>query len=414
MIIPSSALNTPQDALTRLLAFLTPVTHEPRSWTEVRGRILAQTILSDRDSPPTDVSAMDGYAVRLADLTTEVLPVVGEITAGQVLPPSRRPAATNEDATASPVTMRIFTGAAVPAWAEAVIPREDVLEEPGRITLRVPVDFVRRGQHIRRRGENLQAGGQVLEPGTLLTPPALAALAAFGVTQVSVFQRVRLGLVITGNELADPGSTPEPWQIRDSNGPALGSLFAGIPWIDLLEVARVADNLAAIREKLERTLARCDALIVTGGVSAGDYDFVPAALAQLAGVQLLFHKLPIRPGKPILGALGPRGQPILALPGNPVSVLTTARYFGVPALLRVAGLRPEHEPQPHVQVAATKDPPSKLWWYRPVTVREPGWVEVVPSCGSGDLVSAARSAGMIEVPPGEVTGGWRRFWGWRV
>ncbi|MEI8197640.1 MAG: molybdopterin molybdenumtransferase MoeA, partial [Phycisphaerae bacterium] len=201
--MPPPHLTTPQRALAALLASLTPVSAETLSWTLATGRILAQTIHADRASPPTDVSAMDGYAVRLGDLKTGTLAVAGEISAGQA-PPPRPDGGSGSDALPPNPALRIFTGAAVPAWAEAVIPREDVLEEPGRITLRGPADTVRRGQHIRRRGENLPAGGQVLQSGISLTPAAMAALAAFGVTQVSVFRRVRLGLLITGNELSGP------------------------------------------------------------------------------------------------------------------------------------------------------------------------------------------------------------------
>ncbi len=145
-------------------------------------------------------------------------------------------------------------------------------------------------------------------------------------------------------------------------------------------------------------LDACDAVVLTGGVSMGDYDHVPAAVEAVGG-RTVFHKLALRPGKPMLGAVGPRGQAILGLPGNPVSVMVTVRRLGIAALRRLAGFAKVDPPLPMVSLQEASTKPLHLWWYRPVRLLADGKAELVHSMGSGDLVSAARSDGFIELPP---------------
>lgn len=378
----------PQEALDALLAHLRPVDSEIINSDAAAGRILAEPLRSDRPSPPCDVSAMDGYALRLADLTRSRIPVAGEIPIGRQAPPLPPGAA-----------LRIVTGAAVPEGAQAVIRREDVVEGPDWIKPSSAATAAKAVDNIRRRGENLPAGGVVAEAGRVLSAPVMGALAAFGSSRVTVHRKVRVGILVTGDELLDIDARPQDWQIRDSNGPALRSLLAGSPWIEVAEFARSADDPAELARKLAGLLARCDAVVLTGGVSMGDRDYVPRTVADCGG-RIIFHKLPIRPGKPILGAVGPAGQAILGLPGNPVSVLTCAARFLGPALRNLAGFARPADPPPHVSLAGADDSTIKLWWYRLVRLAGPGLAELVPGRGSGDIVSAARSDGFIEVPPG--------------
>ncbi len=394
------AFAAPRDALDALLARIEPLGSENVPWSEASGRVLAEAVVADRDSPSCDVSAMDGYALRRADLARGVLPVAGEAAIGRPPPPLPEGQA-----------LRIFTGGPVPSDADAVVRREDTDEHPDHV--RVAPDLrVAQGANIRRRGENVRAGTRVVEAGALLDPAGVTALVSFGVARPSVHRRVRVGVLVTGDELRDVEADVEPWELRDSNGPALRALLSARPWLVLEAVERVADDLRATTDAVEALLERCDALLLTGGVSMGDHDHVPDAVRK-AGGEVVFHRLPIRPGKPLLTALGPRGQVILGLPGNPVSVMVTGRRFGLPALGRRAGLTDAERPRPVVELV---DPDARtlgLWWYRIVQRRQDGRARLVPNQGSGDLVAAARSDGFVEIPPGQASAGLRPFWTWR-
>jgi len=396
------------------------------------GRVLAEFVRSDRPSPPVDVSAMDGYAIRRADLgelagaaaaeggpTVIAVRVAGEVRVGAA-PPELPPNA----------CIRITTGGAVPAGADAIVRREDVRERvDGRTdggcgadatvaAIEIAADAalrVRAGQHIRRRGENAAADARVLEPGRVLDAASIAALAAFGRERVQVRRRLRVAILTTGDELEPPGAPIEPWQIRDSNGPALESLLRSRPWIGEIDRSHVGDDLeatvdriaAAVRSDAERS---ADALVLTGGVSMGHRDFVPAALAR-CGIRTLFHHVPQRPGRPILGAITADGRPVLALPGNPVSVLVTARRFLVPALAMRAGIS-SPDPAPCLELVESDGTRLELWWHRLVRVESPGRASLVEARGSGDLVAAARADGVVEIPPGETGPGPWPFRAW--
>jgi len=363
------------------------------------GRVLAEAIATDRPSPACDVSAMDGYAVRLADLSRTSLPVHGEAEIGYAPPTMPRDAA-----------MRIFTGGPVPGDADAVIPREHVTELPESIIVPENLD-VKLGQHIRKRGENGGKGRTAVEAGIEIGPAAAAAMSAFGVPTPLVHRRVRVAAVVTGAEVRAAAARVEPWQLRDSNGPALAALFGARAWIDWLGVRHAPDEPKQLRQAIDAALADADALLLTGGVSMGDHDHVPRVLAE-AGCRIVFHRLPVRPGKPVLGAIAARGQAVFGLPGNPVSVLTMARVVSEPILRHLAGLR---EPLPPAQqVALTNDDGKRLplWWYRPVRFDSPGKVSLVGSKGSGDVISAARADGYVEVLPHPSPEAPSNFWSW--
>ncbi|GMV95676.1 MAG: molybdopterin molybdenumtransferase MoeA [Phycisphaerae bacterium] len=336
-----------------LLPRLSPVSTEEVDHGSATGRVLGEPLRADRDSPPSSVSAMDGYACRLSDVASGRVPVAGEARIGE--PPAELPPG---------AALRIFTGGCVPLGAEAVIRREDVDETVNPIVIRDPA-AVRPGENIRRQGENLRAGQEVIPAGTLMHAPAAAALATFGCCRPVVYRRVRLGVLVTGDELAVVADQPPPWRIRDSNGPALAAMFGATPWIEVAATARCVDDLPGLTAALCRLLEDCDAVFLTGGVSRGDHDHVPAAVAA-AGGSVVFHRLPIRPGRPILGALGPAGQAILGLPGNPVSVMVTARRFGVPVLRRLAGCAQAEEPPALVRVEGPPRRAADVWWCQPV------------------------------------------------
>lgn len=400
MTQPSTTmLQPPSEALAALLDELRAVETEAVELGRAAGRVLAQDVRSDRPSPPCDVSAMDGYAVRLGDLQAGKLLISAEAAIGQA-PPAMTPGA----------AVRIFTGAAVPSDAEAVIKREDVREE--RHAIHVPSDLaVKPGANIRRCGENLAAGKRAVGRGTPIGAAVAAALATFGIARPRVYRRVRIAVLVTGNELLGADATPSAWQLRDANGPALSAMFGPLLWARLQPPLHVIDDRGMLEVALQGALLRADAVLLTGGVSMGDYDYVPEAIEAVGG-RIVFHKLAQRPGKPMLGAVGPRGQAILGLPGNPVSVLATARRLALPALRQRAGLAKPDAPVPTVTLTNPGDKRLGLWWYRPVRLIDAGRAELVQTQGSGDMVATAGSDGFVELPPDAGGEGPWPFYAW--
>lgn len=393
------AFSSASEALEAILTCLSPVAGEGVDLRKSCGRVLASPLISDRDSPACDVSQMDGYAVRLADLDGRALPVAGEASLGHA-PITLSPGA----------AARIFTGAPIPHDADTIIPREEVAESDDTIRLLDPCRPVR-GRYIRRRGENLGGCSAVVVRGTMITPAVMSALASFGTIRPHVHRRVRAAIIVTGNELLGAGDHPEPWQVRDANGYALCGLLNACPWLKLHDPIRVPDDPDRLRGAIMQALAQSDALLTTGGVSMGRYDHVPDLVRSLGG-RIVFHKLPIRPGKPVLGAIGPEGQLVVGLPGNPVSVMVTARRLAMPALQRMAGLRPAVQPSPAVRLVNSDGQSLGLNWFRPVQLIGPGEAELVSSRGSGDVVSLARSDGFVEIPTGGAGEGPWPYYAW--
>lgn len=398
---PPMVFDTPAAAIAAMVGRLAPLAVESIPLASATGRVLATAVRADRDSPACDVSAMDGYAVRICDLGPPLLPVTGEALIGR--PPLTMPVG---------AALRIFTGGPVPVGCDAVIAREQVDERNHAIGLPLGLE-VKRGQHIRRRGENGQRGATIVEAGTIIDPTVAAALAAFGVSRPTVHQRIRLAVIVTGDEVHAVDAAVEPWQLRDSNGPALEALLAAQPWIHWKRVTHVADDHTRLREVIATAVRDSDALLLTGGVSMGDYDFVPAVLREL-DCAVVFHRLPIRPGKPVLGAVGPAGQAVLGLPGNPGSVVTTARRIAAPVLRRLAGCGVPDIATAAVTIVNPDDRTLALHWSRPVRLVGAGRAELVPTRGSGDMISTARSDGFVEIPAGRCGIGPWPFYRWSL
>ena len=218
---------------------------------------------------------------------------------------------------------------------------------------------------------------------------------------------------LTGDEVLrhdDPHESPNEFQLRDSNAPGLAALLGSRAWLDVLEPEHVGDDKQATIDAIGSMLGRCDALMLMGGVSMGDRDFVPGAL-EANGVETVFHKLPQRPGKPVLGGIAPGGRPVFGLPGNPVSVLATARALALPALAARAGIERLPDP-PMVRVVNADDKTLGIWWRRLVRVVGVGEVELVETRGSGDVPSSARSDGFVELPPGSSGEGAWAYYEW--
>ena len=291
------------------------------------GRILTGSVRADRDYPPFPRATMDGVAMRSTDLENGLRRffVVETIMAGDI---PVRPLGPGE-------CYKIMTGAAVPASADTVIRREDLKEEEGMI---LPGDQPwRQYQNIARQGEDLIAGSLVIDRPCICEASVIGLLATLGRTSVSVARTPDVGLLTTGNEVVAPGADVGPVQIRNTNRWLLEAVLkksgAGITdWV------HAPDDPAILRRGVERLLEQ-DVVIVSGAVSAGDADHVPAAL-EAAGVRPLFHKIAIRPGKPVWAGVAPKGQMVFALPGNPFSSFVTSLMLIRPYLQACFGLPP--------------------------------------------------------------------------
>lgn len=320
------------EALQQVLAHARPRLAAKCALGLARGLVLAEDVVSDIDSPPHDKSVVDGYAVRAADLAdgSAELDVLEEVTAGAV--PS-------QDVTHGSAT-RIMTGAPIPAGADAVVMIEHTrpltpaaTHERVQISCKPPAV----GQNIMRRAISMVRGQTVLAAGCELRAIELGVLAEVGRTSVSVVGRPRLAILATGNELVPAGEVPQAGQIRNSNGPLLVAAVeaAGATALDL-GIAR--DTIESLRESIANGL-QSDVLIISGGVSAGVLDLVPSVLTEL-GVRQVFHKVNLKPGKPLwFGVLSAAAgdKLVFGLPGNPVSSLVCFELFVRPAIGRLSG-----------------------------------------------------------------------------
>ncbi len=376
------------DAIGALAERLTTVGIE-RNLDACTGRVLAEEVTADRDSPAADVSAMDGYAIRMSDLqTSQPIQVTGECVPGA--PPTQM---------LDGSIVRIFTGAIVPSQAEAIVKREDTEEYAGEIRLRDSGMKTPSGEHIRRAGENAKAGSTVLSPGTLIGPAQRALIANFGYHGVDVYKAVRVSVITTGDEVGlFLKERPEPWQLYNSNRFSLTSILGAHPWVSLVNLEHCVDDRESLTQMLGKCLQDSDAVVMTGGVSMGDYDHVPDCCRDVGG-EVIFHGLPIRPGKPILGAATTEGKLILGLPGNPVSATVGCRRFALPLLSKLSGQRVWLSPVPMVCVNEFGSKTIPLHWLRMVRLKGNGLAELVDTRGSGDLVSLGHSDGFIECPP---------------
>ena len=347
---------------------------------EAAGRFLAAVARAEQAAPPFTCSAMDGYAVRHADVRGPVELLVREVTYAGDLPGG--PVGPGE-------AVRIFTGAPLPPGADAVVREESTEVRGDRVFFR---HEARAGENVRPAGEDVGAGGEALPAGTRLGPRQVALLEAVGCKEVEVHRQVRVALLATGDEVVR-GRTP------DSNGTALEGLLLECGF----EVHRTAvgDDVAALRSALAAALAGADALVTVGGVSVGEKDLVASALAGLGG-EIRVHGVPMKPGKPFLFALLD-GKPVLGLPGSPSACLVAFEVFARPALLRLAGAGRVERPRVFLPVAepcegrpgrarflwATIDPEGKV---RPVgrdaaQVRGPALAQAllrIPE-GAGDV-----------------------------
>jgi molybdopterin molybdotransferase len=355
------------------------------------GRCLAQDVRADRDMPPADRSAMDGYAVRASDLAAGEcsLRLAGEVAAGEPARIRVRPGA----------CVRILTGASLPPGADTVVPVESTSEDGPMVRI---LARERRGAHIRRRGEESRKGDVLVPRGTVLGAVQIGLCAAAGRSRVAVVPLPRVAVLCTGGELRRAGDRVRAQETRDSNGPALLAALRGRGFAQVTH-RLVPDDPEATARALERALESCPLVAVTGGVSVGRYDFVPEALRRI-GAAVRFHGVNMRPGRPLLYATLPGNRHVFGLPGNPLSVLTGFHEFVLPALRRLSGVAAEAcqaalwvrlagerlDGAPHVRCVL-----GRLNWRAGGPTATP-----LDFRGSADLAAANRADGVVIVPAG--------------
>ena len=383
----------PDEALARILAALAdvaPLAPERVPVDASLGRALAEDVTSPRALPPFDSSQMDGYALRAADAAAPGarLRVAFEVFAGSPPPPPLPPG----------TCCRLYTGAPVPAGADAVEMQEEVVRRGGVARFRRSAE---RGRFIRTAGSDVPAGSVAIPRGATVDPGAVGLAAALGRTEVLVHRRPRVGLLTTGDEIVPVDHLPAPGQIVDSNSHALAAACAeagAIPTV--LPLARDAPA------SLDAALAAAegvDVLVSTGGVSVGEKDLVKEALAR-GGTRLDFWRVAMRPGKPV--AFGRRGRTaVFGLPGNPASALVTFELFVRPALRRLAGLPGRGRPVLPARLAAPIVKVAGLTYYLRARARLQGGalvVEPLRSQTSGDL-SSVTGFEALAIAPRSVT-----------
>ncbi|QDU19196.1 Molybdopterin molybdenumtransferase [Urbifossiella limnaea] len=352
------------------------------------GGVLAEDVTADRDAPPFDKSLRDGYAVRSTDRFDAELCVVEEIPAGVV---PRKAIGPGECA-------RIYTGAPIPAGADAVVMQEDTTAAGDRVRINAAP---RPGAWVFRRGAEMRTGEVVVAAGTILTPAAIGVLVGVGRARIETHRFLDVGVVATGDELVGASEAPGPGQIRNTNGPMLTALAcqAGTHGCDN-GIAR--DTRESLRAVIGPALDNNNVVLIAGGVSAGKFDLVPGVLAEL-GVTAHFHQVRMKPGKPLL--FGTRGDTLVfGLPGNPVSALVCFELFVRPALRKMAG---HADPGPRVvnlplaaAVVESNDRPT----YRPAKL-EPaavGWaVRPLDGGTAPDLRGMAPADALLALPAGD-------------
>ncbi|TAL49288.1 MAG: molybdopterin molybdenumtransferase MoeA [Chitinophagaceae bacterium] len=293
---------------------------------QAAGLTLAEDVYATTDIPAFPQSSMDGYAFSFNDWKqNKKLKITGEVAAGS-----------NEAFTLNPGNaVRIFTGAAVPAGADTVIMQEKIKTVNGELI--IEDEYIQVGNSVRPKGSEIKAGALALEKGTDLTPAAIGFLAGIGITDVKAYPNPSISIIITGNELQQPGKPLQHGQVYESNSFALKAILQQLH-INNVEVNYATDKPEIVTDTLKKALQQSDVVLLTGGISVGDYDFVLQASNE-CGVEKLFHKVKQRPGKPLYFG-NKENKLVFGLPGNPSSVLTCFYQYVIPALEKLSSRKP--------------------------------------------------------------------------
>ncbi|MBU2641464.1 MAG: molybdopterin molybdotransferase MoeA [Gammaproteobacteria bacterium] len=359
------------------------------------GRVLAAPQISAITVPPLDNSAMDGYAVRMADMAAAgvKLPVSQRIQAGEVGVPL-----------AAGTAARIFTGAPVPAGADAVLMQENCTADGESVVIN---QLPRAGENIRRAGEDIQVGAHILAAGTRIGAAEMGLAASVGLAELPVLRRLKVACFFTGDELVTPGQALQPGQIYNSNRYTLTGLVNGLG-CELIDLGIVPDTLAATEDALARAAREADVVITSGGVSVGEADYVKAAVEKLGAVEM--WKVAMKPGKPIVyGRVG--HADFIGLPGNPVSAFATFCLFVRPFLLKRMGARQVLYRAFPLRSASSWLKAGDRREFLRARIEADGRVAIYPNQGSGVLTSCAWGDGFIDLQIGQTLqpDDWVRF-----
>ncbi|HEY8538786.1 MAG TPA: molybdopterin molybdotransferase MoeA [Steroidobacteraceae bacterium] len=354
------------------------------------GAILREPIVATRDQPPFDRVTMDGIAIASTAFIEgrRAFRIAGTQGAGS--PRQKLP---------SPDTcIEVMTGAVLPEGCDCVVPVERITVEDGTAT--IAENFPAGAQlNVHQRGLDCRAGDMLLERGTRIGAPELAVIASNGLSQATISRRPRIIVVSTGNELVDPGTPVQDWQIYRSNVYGVLTALQRRGYMDLAH-DHMPDDLDAMRARLRSHLSTHDVLILSGGVSMGRFDYVPRALSEL-GVDKVFHTIEQRPGRPMWFGVGANGRMVFALPGNPVSTLICLARYVYDGLDVAMGAPPRAVEQ--VPLAADVEVKPPLTLFMPVKLAYDGSgarAEPRPTKGSGDFTSLIGTDGFVELPPG--------------
>lgn len=396
---------TPDAAESLVLDHLAPFPAEACPLAAAHGRVLRGELRADRDLPPFDRVTMDGYALRAAALAAGV----HEFCSGGVQAAGAPVRALSAEPDAC---IEVMTGAVLPEGADCVVPYEETSRTGITVTIRGTFPA---GHAIHRRGSDHRAGDLIVPAGTRLTGREIAVAAAIGEANLTVSALPKIAVVATGDELVEVEEAVAPHQIRRSNDHALRAalLDAGYAHVERFHFR---DDRAEIERGLARLLAEYDVLLLTGGVSKGKFDFLPAELER-QGVKKIFHGVAQRPGKPFWFGVGPRGTPVFALPGNPVSAYTCLHRYVLPALARASGASPAAPRLVALAAPVTFRPP--LAFLLPVKLSSGPRTELLatpdPANTSGDFAGLVGTDGFVELPAGQVefpAGTVARYWSW--
>ena len=358
------------------------------------GAVLRENVYAERDAPPFDRVAMDGIALQSESARGGARRFRIQATQAAGDPPLTLNTKSG--------CIEVMTGASMPADCDAVVPVEQITMESGEAELTAGVE-VEAWQNVHRRGTDSRQGALLLSTGTRLSAPEVAIVASAGMARVRVSSQPMVVVISTGNELIEPGEPILPHQIRRSNVYAVAGALRRQGFQRVAD-DHVLDDTNELKQRLKLHLDTHDVVILSGGVSMGKFDLVPRALEEL-GVQVVFHKLAQRPGKPLWFGLAPSGAAVFALPGNPVSTLVCLTRYVVPALFAAMGqARP---PVEKIALAAPVTVNPALAFFLPVKVEIDdwgrAWANPAPTNGSGDFTALGGTDGFVELPPGPNT-----------